>query len=169
MLPLVRWLIVVCLGCVSPVLSGCGSCRDVSRDPEYLGSMSIGSSYELRADVFLYDVNIDRLPFDHYACTPSLWLYPPGDDSYGTPLPTTEEYRQKHKPRAIRGIVAAGTRLSLTKLLFHDFVTGAQLYYVFTIRSGDQAGKKVAGDALMTRDTRHSPGVPNDVFLQPMR
>jgi hypothetical protein len=46
-------------------------------------------------------------------------------------------------------------------------VTWAQVYYVFTLRDGPSAGRKVCANKLLTPEAQTYPAVPNDQYLQP--
>jgi hypothetical protein len=156
--------------CIVPTLlfacsltGGCGSSHDVSRDAKFLGPMAIGDVYALQRDVFLYRSDRSWDPVHD-------WLLPEGSHRLTEqPLPDVQEYRRTRRPPAIRDVLPAGTRLSLTKILFQDAVTWAESYYVFTLRDGPSSGKVVCANELMTRETRHAAAVPNDQYLHPAR
>src|SRR4051812_31162941 len=104
---------------ISLLASGCTSCKDVSHDQIYLGPSRIGQVYHLRSSVFYYNANAGRIFFDHYPCTPGHWLLPECDSSWER-LPSVEDYSKTHRPHSIQGIVGAGTRISLSEVIFHD-------------------------------------------------
>ena len=148
---------------ICPLVGGCGSSHDVSRDAKFLGPMAIGDAYALRRDVFLYRSERSWDPVRD-------WLLPERSHRLTEqPLPDVQEFRRARRPPAIRDVLPAGTRLSLTKILFQDAVTWAESYYVFTLRDGPSSGEVVCGNELMTRETRHAPAVPNDEYLQRAR
>ena len=122
--------------------------------------MAIGEVYTLRRDVFLCRSNHPLDPIRD-------WLLPAGSgERVDHPMPQIEEYRRTRRPAEVEGVIPAGTRLSLTKILFQDSVTWAKVYYIFTIRDGPTARRKVCANALMKGATHTEPGVPDDEYLE---
>ena len=121
--------------------------------------MAIGEVYTLRRDVLLCRSNNDLDAVRD-------WLLPQGSEGTVEHPPPRTEFSRTWSPEAVRGVIPAGTRLSLTKILLQDSVTWAQVYYIFTLRDGASAGRKVCGNKLMTPETETAPAVPNDEYLQ---
>ncbi len=150
------------LAAMTIAMAGCGSIKDVSHDPFYLGQMAIGRKYLLRTDTFLWDVNYDRLPIvDQYPVTPGYWLVMPGQETgwYGRPLPSVEQWQNSGGPWGIKGVVKIGTVLSLSHITYYNFIEGDTEYYVFTIVDGPYRGREVCLNDLLVKRSGVTPEI----------
>jgi hypothetical protein len=154
---LVILLLALCVFCSG----GCTSCKDVSNDPKYLGSLKIGATYQLGVSVFYYDFNQDRLFFDHYACVPGFWLLPEQFDPFPSSTymktPSLREFESGQTTAGVKGIVAVGTELIFIKVIYYDYFEDTALYYVFRISDGPFSGKEVCVNYLMLQGEYHDP------------
>src|SRR4051794_5736066 len=119
---MVKLIPIVSRGCL---LVGGAHCTDVSRRQEYLGAYKIGDVFRLRQPAQLFD-SPDMPRYGPGNCVTLPWLVPEH------PMPTTDpaEIRPHENARPL-ALVPAGTRLALHKIVLHDYVTMARLYYIF--------------------------------------
>jgi hypothetical protein len=149
-------------------VTGCTSTRDVSHDKSYLGSSAIGQTYRLRFPVNYYDFNTGRLPFDHYPVVPGYWLLLEESQAAEDTKSFSYFVEIEHPDKGIRGVVEAGTSLSLNKIIYHNYFEGETSYYVFLIGDGQFKGRQVCGNELMqqTSPTNSLRLVPNTKYLE---
>jgi len=149
------------------LLGGCATDKNVSNDPEYLGSLKVNGIYKLTTPAFCYDFNSNRLFFDPEP-GPGLWLLPEKYAGYDFSMPSYEQFAISKKWPGVKALLPSKTQLIFKRVIYHDYIEDVDIFYLFQIVDGPLAGLEVCLNELMIPDpnrvNRPLPA-PNPIYF----